>query len=214
MKLTKKNKQIVTPSARISLDDLEKMSDADKFEIIKYVYDVAKKSKPDYDAIMAEIAEYDIELPMSDADINFPKIKKLFAIAQSYTTRVSNLEMKTIAAAQIWRQLCDLMNMVITDLRWRLDDLTSKELLVINVDKLKNARLQQAAVRKKLSSYHKKIHNAERSLTRFKSNLSEIEELSKIISIKKKDLASVLMNLNRQLKTLKLELSVSGDLNP
>jgi len=187
---------------------IDNLTMSDKHEIVKEMLLVAQSSKPDSDAILNEISNYNIELPDND-NVDLGGISKLFAIAQSYETRVSNIEMRIVACANIWKQLCNFMHAIIVDLKWDIDDLSCRAIIEPNIKELKNSQLQQATVRKQLSNEHKRLHNAEKSFVNFKSVLSDIEGLQEVVGIKKRNLVSTLTNLNRQLKILQLDATIT-----
>ena len=171
--------------------DPEELDVGDKKEVLKHNFAHAKKTLPDYEAIQEELDTYTIELP-EEVDIpDISKINKLYAITQSYISRGSTMEAAAISNHTRWLRLCNLMRGYLAD----------KECDALTDDKIKdlgNARLQQAAVRKRLKKTHAELE-------RLQDYETESEAFRRVVELKKKDLILVLTNLNRQVKALGLE---------
>lgn len=180
-----------TKKASGATGDAEELAVDDKLAVLQANYTHAKKVLPDYKALNKELGSYDVGLP-EEVDIpDISKINKLYAIAQSYISRVTVLEMTAIGNHTLWIRLCNLMRGYIED---RESDLLDLE----TIKELRNARTQQAALRRKLKKEYNRLEMLQDCLT-------EAESFKRIVEAKKKDLTLVLTNLNRQVKALGLE---------
>jgi hypothetical protein len=171
--------------------DPEELNVDDKLAVLKQNTAHARKLLPKYIDLQEELDSYTVDLP-EEVDIpDISKINKLYAIAQSFISRVTTMEAVAISNHTRWLRLCNLM-------KGYLADKESEALIDDEIKDLGNARLQQAAVRTRLL----KVHS---SFERLQDYETEAESFKRLVEIKKKDLTLVLTNLNRQVKALGLE---------
>ena len=176
-------------------DSLTEMQEADKLDVIRTRYAMALRKTLSYQSLCDEMQTYQVTLPMVPDLVNLSECNKIYATAQEYLSRVSNIEMQAIANFDAWSRFRQAMAMVIAEK-------TSMRLVDKDILDLPNAATQQAAVRNKLASYHKLLDMARAREARAKAFL-------KIVEGKKADLGSVITNLTRQVKVLMLERSLT-----
>lgn len=171
------------------------LSTTDKLAVMRDLYAQAIKTRPNYDSLKDEMVTYNVSLPEVVTVPDISAINKLYAITQSYLSRVTAVELLAIDNMGRWDRLYNIMEGYIED----------REAVLIldeSVQKLPNVRSQQAAVRTKLA----KEYATFRSIN---LELKTSESFRKQIEAKKKDLASVLMNISRQVKALSIEHSLT-----
>jgi len=194
---------VVIPKNRTNLEDrldsavqgeLEKMSDEGMMEVLREEFRILRASKLDYTVLMDEIESYDVALPVSPDIVDLADINKRYALAQAGLTRVSNIERQSIMNYSLWERYSGRLEEYINCQKCKL-------LVEEDIMKLSNAAMQQAEVRNRLS----KIYNL---LSKIEQGLSEADAFRKVVESKKKDLASIITNLSRQVKVLSLESSM------
>lgn len=183
--------KITKDSASGGMGSMDKLTEEDKTDYIKIAFALAKKHALDYGSIKEEIQEYDVELPHKVDLPDLSNMNKLYAVAQDYMTRVTNLEREAISNLSRWQKVFIALKSLLNE---KEADLYTEE----DIMNLPNARIQEAAVRKRL----KKIHS---NVERVRSCVEEAKGFVEILKAKRQDLSSVLMNLNRQVKTLSVE---------
>jgi hypothetical protein len=114
----------------------------------------------------------------------------LYAETQSYSSRVTAIEVLAIDNAGRWKRMVQAMEGYIDDLQ--------SDLFVS--DAYEELTIPKAQARAKVAL--KKEHN---TLRKLKRKHAEAESFCKMVEIKKKDLASVLTTLGKQVKALSLE---------
>jgi hypothetical protein len=149
------------------------------------------KSTLNYSQLYEEVERYNVDLPETPDVIDLSDINKRYALAQAALTRVSNIERQAIMNCNMWSKYK-------SRLQEYIETKKSKYLVEGDIVKLPNTTLQQAEVRNKMSKAYS-------LLARIGEGLSESVSFREIIENKKKDLASVIMNLSRQVKVLSLE---------
>jgi hypothetical protein len=180
------------PMAATVTGDIDDLSTADKLSFLKKEYDTAIKVKPKYKKLKKEIATYKVELPTNPDIADLSKINKLYAITQSFSSRITAIEVLAIDNQGRWKRLVNTLEGYIES---RHDELLlSKELEDLTIPRA------EAAVRIKMKNEFK-------TLRHLKSKLAEAESFCKMIETKKKDLNSVLTTLGKQVKALSLEHS-------
>jgi hypothetical protein len=212
-KVQKKKDRTKSPEEKLDhklTGKFEDLSQEDKLQVLQGQYKIAAGATPDYDQLRVEMDEFDADLP-SDPDVtDFSTINALYATCQSYLSRVTTIEILAVSNCSNWKKLCHDTKILIKELEWDWEEQEADILLTDEVKDLKNAQMQQAAVRKKLPKLYKKLKKMHSNLSRFQSILSKAEAFREIAEIKKKDLTSILMNLTRQVKALSLELQATG----
>lgn len=181
----------VRKQADTSIGSVENLDTDDKKDYIKNVYSFAKKHDLDYNAVKQEISDYVVELPEKVDLPDLSTMNKIYAIAQRFLTRVSDLEGEAISNFSRWQEVFIAIRSLLMEKEAEL--YTSEE--IIN---LPNSKIQEAAVRKKLS----KIHT---NLEKVRGQTETAKRFIEVVKAKRQDLASVLTNLNRQVKTLSVE---------
>ena len=117
----------------------------------------------------------------------------MYALTQSYSSRVTAIEVLAIDNHSRWKRLVDLLEAYIEDRRSEL--LVSEEFEEYTVPKA------DAMARTMMKKEFK-------TLRRLKAKAAEAESFYKMIATKKKDLTSVLTTLGKQVKALSLEKSI------
>lgn len=174
---------------------VDKMSDKDAVEVLKEEYKILMSSTLDYTTLYQEIEKYNVSLPEEPDVVDLSDINKRYALAQSALTRVSNIERQAIMNCGVWSKYRGRLQEYI-------DCKSSKLLINEDVMKLSNAALQKAEVRNRLSKTHA-------LMSKIVSGVEEAESFKRVVENKKKDLASVITNLSRQVKVLSLESNLT-----
>jgi hypothetical protein len=166
------------------------MSASDKLDLLKQEYKLATAARPDYEAAKAELRSYFVELPHNPDLKDISKINKLYATAQSFSSRITTLEVLALDNHMRWNRLVNLMEGYIEDKEYRL-------LSGDNMSELTNMKAE-ATVKHSLAK--------ERStLRKFKDRRDEAASFVKMVETKKKDQTSVLTTLAKQVRALQLE---------
>jgi len=187
-----KIKKTAMRAADMLSDDIDELVEEDKLDLIKHEFSLAKKSKPNYVHEIKELKTYMVFLPENPDIVDLSKINKLYAIAQSFSSRVTTMEVVAIENESRWKRLVELMKGYIEDRHDTL--LTSDEMMELSIPKA------TAKVRVKLQK-------KQSSLRKMQDKLAEAASFAKAIEAKKKDLTSVLTTLGKQVKALSLEHS-------
>jgi hypothetical protein len=178
------------PMAAVVSTDIEDLAAKDKLTLVKAEYRVAVEASPDYDQLKAEIETYKVNL-LSDPDIpQLSAINKLYAETQSYSSRVTAIEVLALDNASRWKRMVVTMEGYIEDLE--------SDLIVS--PKYEDLTIPKAHARVKVEL--KKEYNI---LLTLRSKSVEAESFCKMITVKKKDLSSILTTLGKQVKALSLE---------
>lgn len=174
--------------------DQDDMSDRDRVEVMKREYTIALAADLDYVQLRAEMAEYNVSLPKNPDLVNLSEINRKYALAQSYLTRVSNIEMNAIYVVDLWHGL----KMSITEY---IEARKSTMLIKSSVLSFPNAASQQAYVRAAMPKSYSLLAKVTRKH-------AEADAFRKMVDSKKKDLSSTIMNLKRQVEVMSLEHSL------
>ena len=75
------------PMAAAISEDIDDLNKDDKLELIQHEFKLAKKAQPDYKKETAELRTYTVDLPENPDIADLSKINKLYAIAQSFSSR-------------------------------------------------------------------------------------------------------------------------------
>lgn len=172
--------------------DVDDLEEKEKLSFLKKEYALAIKTMPDYAAMKKELNTYQVELPKTPDYIDLSAINELYAIAQSYSSRVTTMEVAAIDATSRWERLVNLMDGYLED---KMNDLLSSEEFE-DMTKLKAESTAKTRLKK-----HRK------TLRKLKDKLVEAKSFKLMVEIKKKDLVSVLTTLGKQVKALSLEQS-------
>lgn len=170
--------------------DVDALTTEDKFDFLKEEYKVASNSAPAYVELKDEIQKYVVKPPFDPDFTNLSEINKLYALAQSYASRVTTIEMLAIDNESRWKRIVNAMDEYIEDKKSFL--LVSPELSELTIPKA------NAHIRVKLRKQHKRLQ-------KLKKKFIEAESFTKIAVARKKDLAQVMTTLGRQVKALALE---------
>jgi len=189
--MTKKIKK--NYAATVVTGDLDELNEKDKLSFLKQEYKVAKDTVIDYARAKAEIQKYIVQLPTHPDYVDLSEINTLYALAQSYSSRVTAIEVLAIDNHARWKRLVDLLEAYIEDKRSEL--LVSEEFEDYTVQKA------EAKAHTLLKKEHKTLHG-------LKNKMTEAESFYRMITTKKKDLTSVLTTLGKQVKALSLEKSI------
>ena len=175
--------------------DPEDLEDKDKLTLMKKEYKLAIQTHPDYVAAKQEITKYLINLPKSishnTADLS--KINRLYAEAQSYSSRITTLEVAALENTLRWQRLLNLIDAYIEDRKSEL--LVSENIIDMSIPKA------EAKIRNILKKEH-------RTRTKFKDELTQAQGFQRMVEIKKKDMGQVITTLGKQVKALSLENSL------
>lgn len=174
--------------------EIDVLSEKDKVALIKHDYDLCTRVKLDYQKLKEEFEQYDVALPDKPDVVNLSEFNLIYAHAQRYATRVSNIEVQAIANQNTWSSLKHTLEEYIAEKE-------SLYLVSEEVMQLANARQQMACVRNKLTIPYK-------LLGRIKREEAEAIAFTEMAQVKKKDLLNVVTNLSRQIKVLSLEQSL------
>lgn len=169
----------------------DKLSQNDKISVLKDLFIQAKKVSPNYELLKAELSEYNIELPGTLTIADSSSMNKLYSVTQAFLSRVNSIEMSAIDTCNRWENLVNVLESYIEESECNI-------LLQEDVQKLPNAKSQQAFVRRALSKEHM-------ALVKLRGFLLEADSFRKQAELKKKDLISILMNLTRQIKALSVD---------
>jgi len=171
-------------------DDPEDMNEKDKVSLIKEEYKIAKSACPNYRSEKDEIQGYLVELPHSPDFKDLSSINKLYAIAQSWSSRVTAIEVNAIDNHSRWKRLVNLMDGYIEDKEYRL---------------LGREDIAEMTNMKATAAVKNAVGKERRTLRKFQDKLDESQSFMLMIETKKKDLTSVLTTLGKQVKALSLE---------
>lgn len=166
----------------------------DKMEVIKVYLAQAKDSVPDYVNLERELAGYVIELPQEISMLDLSKMNKLYAIAQSFFTRVSTIANMALGNHSLWQMVYDYM----VDY---LKDKESQLMITEEISQLKSKELREATIRNRLQDLYNKVRKVKIVLTKSETFLKRVEN-------KKKELLTGIGNLTKQINTLKIERGI------
>jgi len=183
----KKSNSALRPSSKPDALDEE-----DKLDVIKQEYQLAQDSLVDYAYYKTEMEKYRVELPVKPDFKDLSKINKLYAIAQSYSSRVTAIEVEAIDNHSRWERLVNYMAGYIDDKHFKL--LTRPD-----IAEMTNMKAE-AAVKVALAK-------EQQTLRKFKDKENEAASFMRMVITKKKDLTSVLQTLGKQVSALSLEHS-------
>jgi len=173
--------------------DIEDLNEKDKLSFMKKEYELAIETIPDYEVAKQELNKYIIDLPQNPDYQDLSEINKKYALAQSYSSRTTAIEMIAIDNHARWKRLVDLLEAYIDDRR--------SELLVSD-------EFEEYTVQKAEAKAHTLLKKEFKTLRRLKNRMEEANSFYKMIATKKKDLTSVLTTLGKQVKALSLEKSI------
>jgi hypothetical protein len=186
MTLTLKKTVPGTPISE-NVTDLNKN---DKKDLLKHELSLAQKNSINYDIKKQEMQGYEVLLPETIKLGDLSKVNKLYAMAQSFMSRVTAIEMDALDNQSRWAKLVDLLEAFIEDQR--------SELLVTDeFSELTNMKAD-ALVRTKLRKKYELLRT-------LKVRRAEADGFVKMITAKKKDLLSVLTTLGKQVRALSVE---------
>jgi len=170
--------------------DADGLNTSDKLGLLKEEYRLASSRSPAYDDLKEEMKEYIVKPPFDPDFANLSEINKLYALAQSYASRVTSIEMLAIDNESRWERIVNTMDEYIEDKRSAL--LISDELEELTIPKA------NAKIRVKLRKQYKQLQ-------KLKKHFTEAKSFTKMVVSRKKDLAQIMMTLNRQVKAMALE---------
>jgi hypothetical protein len=178
------------PMAAMLSADPEDLSEKDKLALLKEEYKVAVQTTPDYLKAKTEIGQYFVELPTNPDLKDLSEINKLYAMTQSFSSRVTSIEVSAIDNQSRWERLVNLLEGYLEDKQYEL----------LNKDEYSDMTNMKAEAAVKNALYKER-----RTLRKFKDKENEAASFVRMITTKKKDLASVLVTLSKQVKALSLE---------
>jgi hypothetical protein len=178
------------PSRLSPTADPDDMTEEDKGGYIKVQLKLVSSQVPDYIELKKEIDSYIIELPTQPDIKDLSKINKLYAIAQSFLSRVATIEGLAIGNLSQWERLVNFVEGYVEDKYYRL---ISSD----NFSDMTNMKAE-AAVKTKLAKEYRVARN-------LKNKMAEAKSFNIIVANKKKDLASVISTLGKQVRALELE---------
>lgn len=170
--------------------DVDAMNTDDKYDFLKAEYKVASTNSPNYDKLKDEMKEYIVSPPINPDYSNLSEINKLYAMAQSYASRVTTIEMLAIDNESRWKRIVNAIDEYIEDKKSELmvqDDISDLSIPKAN-----------AKIRVLLKKDYARMQ-------KLKKKYIEAESFTKMVGAKKKDLAQIMMTLGRQVKALSLE---------
>jgi hypothetical protein len=173
--------------------DIDDLNEKDKLSFLKKEYKTAQDTVIDYDKAKEEIRKYIVDLPKNPDYQDLSEINKLYALAQSYSSRVTAIEVIAIDNHSRWKRLVKLLEAYIEDRR--------SELLV-------SEKFEEYTVQKAEAKARTLMKREFKTLRRLKDKAEEAESFYRMIETKKKDLTSVLTTLGKQVKALSLEKSI------
>lgn len=167
------------------------MCKADKKDFLKTEYETARSTTPDYNKLIEELHKYFVEIPCNIETKNMSQVNEIYARAQSFHSRATAIGMLATDNASRWKRIQTAMEEYIQDKEAAL--LTQGE-----ISDLRNAKLQQAEVRKRLHKSYKKF-------SKIRMAAEEAATFAKMVESKKKDLQLVMTTLGKQVKALAVE---------
>lgn len=177
------------PGTLIS-ENVTDLNKNDKKDLLKHELSLAQKNSINYDIKKQEMQGYEVLLPETIKLGDLSKVNKLYAMAQSFMSRVTAIEMDALDNQSRWAKLVDLLEAFIEDQR--------SELLVTDeFSELTNMKAD-ALVRTKLRKKYELLRT-------LKVRRAEADGFVKMITAKKKDLLSVLTTLGKQVRALSVE---------
>jgi len=179
-----------TPMQAMLSADPEDLSEKDKLSLMREEYKIAINTIPDYLKEKKEIGAYFVELPTKPDIKDLSKINKLYAITQSFLSRITTIEVVAIENQSRWERLVNLLEGYIEDKQYSL---LNKEEYTEMTNMKADAAVKFALAKER------------RTLRKFKDKEAEAASFIRMIVTKKKDLASVLITLSKQVKALSLE---------
>jgi hypothetical protein len=191
MTMSKKVKK--KPMAATVSGDIDELNEKDKLSFMKKEYKLARDTIPNYEVAKNEMNKYIVDLPQNPDYQDLSEINKLYALAQSYSSRVTAIEMIAIDNQARWKRLVELLEAYIEDKR--------SELLV-------SEEFEEYTVQKAEAKAHTLLKKEFKTLRRLKNKAEEANSFYRMIATKKKDLTSVLTTLGKQVKALSLEKSI------
>ena len=173
--------------------DVDDLNEKDKISFLKKEYKLAQDTLPNYAVAKEEMRKYIVDLPQNPDYADLSEINKLYALAQSYSSRVTAIEMIAIDNHARWKRLVKLLEARIEDKR--------SEMLV-------SAEFEEYTVQKSEAKAHTLLKKEFKTLRRLTDKAEEAESFYRMIATKKKDLTSILTTLGKQVKALSLEKSI------
>lgn len=169
----------------------------EKLRIIKNLIQQARVAELNYTTLKEEMDSYYIDLPTNPDIMHLGILSEKYAIAQSALSRTSAIEMLAVDNLSRWQRIQNYMLSYIEDYK-------SEILLEDEVQALK-VKQQEATVRIRLKKDFER-------LSKIQEKTHEAESFMNMVSIKKKDLLSVVTNLSRQVKVIAIEYDATRKL--
>ena len=173
----------------------ENMKEKTKVSTVQVMFKQAKNIMPHYDVLVDEMNGYDVRLPENPDMVDISELNEKYALAQNALSRVSALEMIALDNSSRWERITNLMEGYMADKQSRL--LLSEEVSGMKV------RQQDAYVRQKMLKDHARV-------SKVQNYASEAGSFLNIVKVKKKDLASIMVTLARQVKVLSLDYEINN----
>jgi hypothetical protein len=172
-------------------NDVLEIGNKERINIFKQELFLAKHVALDYADYIKEMQDYTVEIPRNPDIKSSSDITETYAKAQSYYSRATAIGMLATDNASRWKRIQTALEEYIENKEaklWTRDE----------ISELRNLRIQQAEVRKRLLREYRK-------LSEVKLAAEEAQSFYRIVESKKKDLQLVMTTLGKQVKALALE---------
>ena len=170
--------------------DLEELSSQDALSFMKHEYTLALESALDYDALKEELNRYIVETPRNPDMEDLSNISKCYAEAQSQLSRVHSIEIQAIDNHGRWERIVNALDGYIEE--------RSSELLL-------SEELEEMTIPKATATVKVRMKKEYAALRKVKNKYAEAKSFLRMVITKKKDLASVLVTLKKQVEALSLD---------
>jgi len=176
-------------------DDPVGINERGKLRVVGKLFKQAKRAQLDYESFKSEMGDYDIQLPENPDLVAISEINEKYALAQSGLSRVTAIEMLAIDNGARWEKILSTMDSFIEDKRSRL--LVYQEIADLKV------RQQEAKVRIAMAKDYAR-------LSKIKGYANDAVSFLNMVKVKKKDLASIVINISRQVKVMALDYEINN----
>lgn len=170
------------------------LDEKSKMKVISKLFKQAKNAQLDYERLKDEMSDYEVALPDNPDVVAISEINEKYALAQSALSRVTAIEMLAIDNSARWEKIQNTMEGYIEDKRSRL--LVDEEIQDLKV------RQQDAKVRIQMSKDYDR-------LSKINGYATEAISFLNMVKVKKKDLASIVINISRQVKVMSLDYEIN-----
>jgi hypothetical protein len=169
---------------------LDELSNKDTLSFMKSEYKIATGAALNYSALKEELNKYIVETPRNPDIEDLSKISKCYAEAQSQLSRVHSIEIEAIDNNGRWERIVNALDGYIEE--------CSSELLL-------SEELEELTIPKATAKVRVLLKKEYGALRKVKNKHAEAASFLKMVTTKKKDLASVLVTLKKQVEALSLD---------